>query len=301
MKKSVFYKIRRQGQVVAHCLTNPEFLSGFYFKHLLGYKLNLKAPKSFNEKLQWLKLYYWPENKKAVQCADKYAVRTYIEEVGKKELLNDILFSWDSADEIVWDDLPEQFALKCNHGCGYNIICADKSKCSEEETKKQLNRWMRENFAAFNEEPHYERIPRKIICEKYLGDNVINYNIYCFNGKATFLSVAGGLGDGVDEHLTYYNPDGTAADFKNKNYPAQPEKLSELLPEMIKTAEFLAQEFPMVRVDLFDVNGRIILSEMTFTPGGALIPFDPVEADYALGDKLDISTVMEQVSEAQQC
>ncbi len=301
MKKSIFYKIRRQGQVVAHYLTNPEFLSGIYFKHLLGYKLNLKAPKSLNEKLQWLKLYHWPDNKKAVQCADKYAVRTYIEEVGKKELLNDILFAWDSVDQIDWNALPEQFVLKCNHGCGYNILCPDKSKCDEKEIKRRLRRWMRENFAAFNEEPHYERIPKKIICEKYLGGDIINYNIYCFNGKATFFSVAGGLGDGIDEHLTYYNADGTVADFKNKNYPAKPEKLTDLLPEMIKTAEFLAQQFPMVRVDLFDVNGRIVLSEMTFTPGGALIPFDPIEADYVLGEKLDISHIITSRKEAIKC
>lgn len=279
-------------QVLAYHVTSPEFVSKIYFKHVLGYKLNLKEPKTFNEKLQWLKLYHWSNEPKAVQCADKYAVRSYIESVGKKEILNDILFSWDSADEIDWSLLPEKFVLKCNHGCGYNIICKDKSKLDEKETKKILGKWIREDFSKFNAEPHYAKIKRKIICEKFLEGEVINYNIYVFNGKAVFFSVAGGLGDGEGEFLSYFNPDGTLADFHNRSYPAKETELSPLLPEMIETAEFLAKDFPMVRVDLFDISGRIILSEMTFTPGGALIPFSSVEADRMLGDKLDITGIM---------
>lgn len=294
IKRSIFYHIRRRGQVIAHDLTSPAFVSKIYFRHVLGYKLNLKEPKTFNEKLQWLKLNYWADQPKAVQCADKYAVRSYIEEVGKGHILNDILFAWDDASQICWEELPEQFVLKCNHGCGYNIICPDKSKLDEKQTKKLLNKWMHENFSKFNAEPHYARIPRKIICEKFLGGEVVNYNIYCFNGKAVFFSVAGGLGDGVGEHLTYYNADGTMADFKNKSYPAVQGQLSALLPEMIEMAEFLSKDFPMVRVDLFDVEGKIILSELTFTPGGGLIPFDPLDADRKLGDQLDISGIMKK-------
>ena len=117
-----------------------------------------------------------------------------------------------------------------------------------------LDKWMHEDFSKYNAEPHYAKIPRRIICEKFLEGDVINYNIYVFNGKAVFFSVAGGLGEGVDEYLTYYNPDGSVANFKNKSYPVQADPLSPLLPEMLKTAEFLAKDFPMVRVDLFDIK-----------------------------------------------
>ena len=292
MKHGVLYKIRRKMQVVAYCVTSPEFVSKIYFRYVLGYKLNLKSPKTFNEKLQWLKLYHWSNEPKAVQCADKYAVRSYIEDLGKKDILNDIIDVWDNADDINWVELPQKFVLKCNHGCGYNIICKDKSRLDEKETKETLNRWMHEDFSKFNAEPHYAKIKRKIICEKFLEGEVVNYNIYVFNGKATFFSVAGGLGDGAGEYLNYYNPDGTLADFKNKSYPAKEIELSSLLPEMIETAEYLAKDLPMVRVDLFDIEGKIILSEMTFTPGGALIPFSSVAADRMLGDKLDISSCM---------
>lgn len=292
MKHGILYKARRKLQVLAYHVTSPETVSKIYFKHVLGYKLNLENPETFNEKLQWLKLYHWANEPKAVQCADKFAVRSYIESVGKKDILNDILYAWDDSDEIDWSALPEKFVLKCNHGCGYNIICKDKSKLDEKETKKILHKWIHEDFSKFNAEPHYAKIKRKIICEKFLEGEVINYNIYVFNGKATFFSVAGGLGDGQGEYLTYYNPDGTVASFKNRSYPAKQTKLSSLLPQMIETAEYLAKGFPMVRVDLFDINGKIILSEMTFTPGGALIPFSSIEADRMLGGKLDISGCM---------
>lgn len=287
--RSVFYTIRRKGQVLMYKLTSKEFVSKLYFLAILHYPLNLKKPKTFNEKLQWLKLYYWPNCENAIRCADKYEVRSYIKELGKEDILNDILFAWDSVDEIDWAELPNQFVLKCNHGCGYNIICTNKNNLDYKATLKLLDKWMHEDFSEYNAEPHYSKIKRKIICEKFLEGEVVNYNIYILNGKATFLSVAGGLGNGSDEYLTYYNPDGSVADFKNRSFPQKEEKLSVLLPEMVTMAEYLAGDFPMVRVDLFDIDGKIILSEMTFTPGGALIPFDSKKADKRLGDRLDIS------------
>ncbi|MBO4265418.1 MAG: glycosyl transferase [Clostridia bacterium] len=293
-EKSKFYQIRRKLQLAAYSLLGAETVSKIYFRHELGYKLDLKNPKTFNEKLQWLKLYYCPNTNNVIKCADKYAVRDYIKSVGKEELLNELIGVWDSADQIDWDLLPNQFALKCNHGCGYNLICADKSALDAKKVTQRFDKWMHESFGHFNAEPHYDKIKRKIICEKFLPGEVINYNIYVFNGKVVFFSVAGGLGDGVGEHLTYYNADGSLADFKNKNYPVKEGKLTDLLFEMESIAEYLAKGFPMVRVDLFDVDGKIVLSEMTFTPGGALIPFDSYEADLKLGNKLDLSELWEK-------
>ncbi len=180
--------------------------------------------------------------------------------------MNELVGVWDNTAEIDWKSLPKQFVIKCNHGCGYNIICDDKSKLDEKQTKKQLNKWMHENFGKFNAEPHYDKIQKKIICERFLGGDVVNYNIYCFRGKAVFFSCVGGLGNGINEYLTYYNADGSLADFKNRSYPVKEEELSPILPEMIKLAEKISVDFPMVRVDLFDIAGQIILSELTFTP-----------------------------------
>lgn len=287
-KSRIFYRIRRKCQVLACYVAGPVFMSKVYFRHKLGYCLNLSSPKTFNEKLQWLKLYYWPENKLAVQCADKFRVREYVKSIGRDDLLNDIIATWDNVDEIDWDTLPDQFVIKCNHGCGYNIICSDKSKANRAAVIHQLNKWMKENFALFNAEPHYGKIPKKIICEKFLGERITNYNIYCFNGKATFFSLASGLGGGVNERLTYYYPCGSKAEFKNRAYQAEDVELSSNLSLMLLTAEEFAKDFPMVRVDFYDIDGKIILSELTFTPGGALIPISPYKSNLKLGEMLDI-------------
>lgn len=288
-KKNFIYRIRRKGQILFYNVSSPEVVSKFYFKHVLGYKLNLKDPKTLNEKIQWLKLYLWPNMSEAIKCADKYAVREYLKSKNQETLLNEILFVWDSPDQIDWNDLPNQFVIKCNHGCGYNVICSNKDDLDERTVKKQLKKWMKEDFSKYNAEPHYAKIERKIICEKFLGDSITNYNLYVFNGKVTFFSVAGGLGNGEGEYLSYYMANGEPAEFYNKAYPTKKEKLSSLLPDMFKTAELLADGFPMVRVDLFDIDGKIVLSEMTFTPGGGLIPFSTIEADMNLGDMLDIT------------
>ena len=289
MKRSIFYKIRRKLQCLAYRLTSAEFVSKIYFKHVLKYKLNLQNPQTFNEKIQWLKLYEWPKNPVAIQCADKYKVREYIKKLGKEEILNELFFVWDTEKDIIWEKLPNSFVLKCNHGCGYNIICSNKNELDEKIVKKRLASWLKEDFSLFNAEPHYAKISPKIICEKYLGANVINYNIYCLNGKVVFFSVAGGLGEGCDEFLTYYNADGSIAEFENKAYKSKPQKLTSHLGQMIELAKILAGELPMVRVDFFDIDGNIVFSEMTFTPGGGLIPFSLFEADRKLGGALDIS------------
>lgn len=295
MSHGKMYKIRRKGQqLLAHVLSK-ETISKMYYKINVRQDLHLDNPVAFTEKLQWLKLYYCPNNPKVIQCADKYAVRDYIKEIGEENLLNTILGCWTDVKDIPWNELPQQFVLKCNHGCGYNIICSDKTKFDIEEAKRKLQRWMKEDYASYDIEPHYGKIKRRIICEKYLGDGVVNYNIYCFNGKPIFFSLASGLADGKDERLTYYYVDGRKAEFKNRAFQTDDVQLSSLLPEMVKCAERLSKDFPMVRVDLFDINGKMILSELTFTPGGTFIPIEPYEADIELGKMLDISKEMNKV------
>ena len=126
---------------------------------LLG-KLDLKNPRTFNEKLQWLKLYYYPQNDLAVKCADKYRVREYIKDKGYENTLVPLLGAWDNVEDIDWDSLPNKFVLKCNHGCAYNIVCNDKTEFDRIKAKKQLNTWLKEDFGAFNIEPHYSNIKK---------------------------------------------------------------------------------------------------------------------------------------------
>lgn len=288
MSKGIIYLLRRKLQIAASYFLSKETLSKIYFKIVLGEKLNLDNPKTFNEKIQWLKLYEWPNNELAIKCADKYAVREYVKSCGYEDLLNDLYGVWDNADDINWAELPDRFVLKCNHGCGYNIICPDKSKLDEKSTKKQLNKWLKEDFGRFNIEPHYSKIKPKIICEKFLGSDIVNYNVFCCNNNPEFISVIQGLGGGSDEALTYYYSDGNIAPFRSKAYPICDRKLPECVDLMLRMAKELSQPFPFVRVDFYLVKDRIILSELTFTPGGALIPFYPISYDVDLGEKLKI-------------
>lgn len=292
MKKSKLYNVRRKCQVIAQRLTTYEFMSKVYFRIVLKKKLNLKNPKSLNEKLQWLKLNEWPYNEDAIKCADKYRVREYIEKKNLGEYLNDLLFVWDRAEDIDFDALPKSFVLKCNHGCGYNIICPDKDLLDVKETREKLKKWMDEDFGHFNAEPHYSKIKRKIICEKYLGGDINNYNIFCLNGEPQFISVIKGLGAGTDESLTYYYANGEVAPFKSEAYPINDEALPSCIEKMKEIARELAKEFPFLRADFYHVDGKILLSEMTFTPGGCLIPFSPDKYDAELGKLLDITDLM---------
>ena len=193
-RDSFLYNIRRKGQIIAHKIFPDEVLSKIYFKVVLGKKLNLKNPKTFNDKMQWLKLYYYPFNSTVVKCADKYAVRKYMEEKGYAKLLVPLIGYWDNADKIDWDKLPEKFVMKCNHGCAYNILCNDKRNFDTKKATYQLNKWMKEDFGAFNIENHYSKIqPHMITCEKFLGDNITDYKFFCFNGKPEFMYVSNDL------------------------------------------------------------------------------------------------------------
>ena len=146
---------------------------------------HLKNPKKFNEKMTNLKLTY-KDNQLVSQCADKYGVREYVKSKGLEHILNELYLICNNPDEIDFDKLPDKFALKCTHGCGYNIICNDKSKLDIKETKTKLNKWLKEKYGLATQELHYLNIKPRIICEKYLCDEngklPLDYKIYCFNG-----------------------------------------------------------------------------------------------------------------------
>lgn len=287
--RGIKYKIRRKLQVLAYNITTPEFVSKLYFRLLLKYKLNLKNPKTFNEKVQWLKLYEWPKNELAIKCSDKYRVREYIKEKGMEAYLNDLYGVWSNANDIDFDKLPNQFALKCNHGCGYNIICDDKSTINEKETKKTLNEWLKEKFGKFNAEPHYDKIEPRIICEKYLGGNITDYKFYCFNGKVEFMYIASGFGKGIEEQISFFDKNGQKAPYSRSDYPIKEDaELPEKFEEMKQLSEELAKDFVFVRVDWFEENEKIYFGELTFTPCGGLMKIEPKEYDGKWGSLLKI-------------
>lgn len=295
MEKGIAYFIRRKCQVIALRLTSPEFMSKIYFKIVLKKKLNLENPETFNEKLQWLKLYEWPNNPIAIQNGDKYEVRKYLEEKGMGEYLNDLIGVWDDVEDINWDELPQQFAMKCTHGCGYNIICDSKQDLDIKKTKKLLKRWMKEDFGKFNVELHYSKMKPRIICEKYLGGNMVDYKFFCFGGKASFMYIAQGFGKGEDEKITFFDENGKKADFRRTDYPAFEEaQLPKQYEKMKELSEKLSQDVPFVRVDWFEAEGKIYFGELTYTPCGGLMKLSPESYDKEIGKKLDISNLIDK-------
>ncbi len=295
-RDSIAYKTRRKMQVIAHKLLPDTLMSKVYFKLVLGKKLDIKNPKTFNEKLQWLKLYYYPENKTVVQCSDKYAVRKYIEEKGYGDTLVPLLGTWEKAEDITWDNLPEKFVLKCNHGCAYNILCPDKQEFDKKKAEKQLNSWLKEDFGAFNIEVHYSRItPRVITCEEYLGDCITDYKFFCFNGKPQCIYVSNDLVHDRQAQIGFFYLDGTKMPLKRDDYTdISSVEFPAYFHEMRNMAEQLAKNFPFVRVDFFIANGKYYFAELTFTPGACMMPFNPDKYDLEWGDMLDISMLKKE-------
>lgn len=271
------------------CFLSYDLASKIMFRAIMNENLDLKKPVTFNEKIQYLKLKEYRNNQLAADCADKYAVREYIEKKGLKNLLNELYYVWDSVDDIDWDKLPESFVLKCNHGCAYNIICPDKSKLDIKDAKKKLKKWMKEDFSLVTAEPHYKLIDRKIICEKYLASKIIDYKIFCFGGVPKFLYISQGTMH-IDLKVSFFNLDGTPASFRRTDYePLEGNfELPSNFDEMVKISKVLSEDFKFARIDLFSVDGKIYFSEITLTPSSGMMPLSPKEYDRKLGDMIEL-------------
>ena len=292
-RNSLLYKVRRKCQVLAHKVVSDEAMSKLYFKIVLHKKLNLKNPQTFNEKIQWLKLYYYPKNPLVVNGADKYAVREYIARKGYGDRLVPLLGIWDRAEDIEWDKLPNEFVLKCNHGCAYNIVVSDESILDKEVTIKQLNEWLKEDFGAFNIEIHYSEIKRHVItCEEFLGENITDYKFFCFNGKPYCIYVSTDLIHDRQAQIGFFYLDGKKMPLRRDDYTDIPEvSLPPFYDEMKKAAEVLCKDFPFVRVDFFIANNTWYFAELTFTPGAGMMPFNPEKCDSEWGKMLRLPEV----------
>lgn len=284
-------KLLRQMRKIVTTIS-PDLSNRIMYLALVKKPLRLKDPQTFNEKLNYLKLKVFPQDPLVIRCADKVAVRDYLAEKGLERYLPRSYGVWQRAEDIDWDALPEQFVLKCSHGCGYNIICRDKAKLDKAQTIKKLNGWLREDFWKVTCEPHYRTIPHRILCEEYLGDDPLDYKFFCFGGQPEvfYISQKEG-GDFHSARLLLMDMEGRPTEYQRVDYariektPALPQGFG----EMKELAAKLAQDFPFVRVDLYNIDGRIWFSELTFTPSAGMIRLAPESGNRLLGSKLDLS------------
>lgn len=248
----------------------PLVLTCWYYKFTKR-KLDLHNPQTFNDKIQWSKLYDSTPIK--TRLADKYAVREWVKEKIGEEYLIPLLGVYDRFEDINFNTLPDRFVIKCNHGSGYNIIVKDKKQLDLKRTQKQLNQWMHENFAFKGGfELHYLPIKPKIIIEKYMEDEtgeLRDYKFFCFNGKPEFVWVDSQRY--VHHKRNLYDLNWNLLPFKFNvfdNFPSIPKPAC--LPQLIDLAGVLSTDFNMVRVDFYVIDNHIFFGEFTFTSGSGL-------------------------------
>jgi hypothetical protein len=288
--RNIYFKVNKN--IVAFLIKNsPVLASKYLYRRGTGEKLNLKNPQNFNDKLQWLKLYW--QHPLVVKCADKYEVREYVKSCGCEEVLNELYGVYETTSEIDWDSLPSKFALKCTHGCGFNIICDDKSKIDKNETLEKLNRWLKIDYSLYAAELHYANIKPRIICEKYIETDAgflpNDYKMFCFDGKVyctmvcTLRNTGHAVMDFYDrswEIKLLYDEDSLLS---NREI-ARPKSYE----KMIEVAEKLSKPFPFVRIDFYDYNSTAILGEMTFTMAGCAIADFTDEGQKKLGELIKL-------------
>lgn len=279
---------RRRYARYAEQYSDREFVEILYQKANEGRLPNLNEPKTFTEKLQWLKLYY--REPKIPICSDKVEVKKYLEEKGYAHLLIPTLAIYDSVDELCIDELPDDFILKASHGSGWNVICHNKNKINWKRTKKIMSTWLKQNLYVYGREWNYkEQIPRLIVEPLMDTKPLVDYKFMCFNGRVRAMQV------NHDEDGKHY------VDFYDGDWNLIPEMGCGVAPcsgkaipkpaqfdEMKEIAEELSQPFPFVRVDLYNIKGAIYFGEMTFFPGSGFWSISPQQQDLAFGEWLKL-------------
>ena len=259
----------------------------------LGYKINIEQPKTFNEKLQWLKLH--DRNPLYTQLVDKYEVRKFVaEKIGEEHLIPLLGGPWDSVDEIDFDALPEQFVLKTTHDCGGIVICTDKGSFDREAAKAKLAKHLKRKYYCGNREWPYKNVKPRIIAERYMaddtGDGLRDYKFYCFNGEPKFMLIATDRFEkDTETKFTYFDMDFNRLPFSWSG-PIDSRKLEKpsTFNEMREIAEKLSAGIPHVRVDLYESAGKVFFGELTFYDSSGTEKIDPPEWDEIIGSWLEL-------------
>lgn len=294
-----------------------EFYLKKEFKIRMGKELNLDDPQTFNEKLQWLKIH---DRKPAyTEMVDKYAAKQYVADRIGEQYIIPTLGVWEHFDDIDFDNLPNQFVLKCTHDSGGLIICKDKRKLDKVAAKKKLEKCLKRNYYWAGREWPYRDVPPRIIAEKYMVDNdeagkdeslkdcnegytlwihaefdyqsekedLRDYKFYCFDGVMKFVMINSDRNSDKPTKADYFDRDFNWLDFTwgYEHAACRPEK-PDGFDEMIAIAEKLAQGLPHVRVDLYECNGHIYFGELTFFDGSGFDKIEPIEWEYRIGEML---------------
>lgn len=264
-----------------------------YFYLRLHRKINWKNPQHLNDKLQWLKFNYRFPLQSVV--SDKYLVREYVKEKIGEEYLIPLYGNWTDFEDIKFDELPNQFVLKCNHDSGGLAICKDKNTFDKAKARKKINRCLKQNFYYVGREYQYKNIIPRIICEKFISDdgNVpMDYKIYCFNGNPDLILVCKDRFNNNSHKAQYLyfdqNWNFVPLNHGDENIENVDIKKPDNLDKMIEIAKILSQDFVFARIDLYNINGIIYFGEITLSPNSGFDPDITEETDLMFGNRLHI-------------
>ncbi len=278
-----------QHKPFCYLLSDEKWLEA-YFRAYHHKKLNLENPRTFNEKLQWLKLYDRKIEYKMM--SDKYGVRKYIADKIGEDYLIPLIGAWDSVDEIDFSLLPNKFVLKCNHDSAGLVICRDKNKLDVCAAKRKLKKCLKRDYFWAGREDNYRGFPKKIIAEKYMTDGdkdeLTDYKFFCFDGEPKFVQVdTGRFSDHVrnfyDLEWNFINVENGKKNDKNRQI-GKPRQLN----EMLNIARKLSDGLIHVRVDLYLISNRIYFGELTFHHGGGGMYVSPDSFDYEWGSYIKL-------------
>jgi hypothetical protein len=290
-KKSIVKKIK----YMLRFISDKRYVK-IYYRLKMHKKLNLKEPKTYSEKLNWLKLN--DHNPLYTKLVDKYEVKDYIKNEIGEEYVIPTYGIYNNVDEIDLDKLPNQFVLKCTHDSEGIVICKDKSKLDWKAAKKKLKQCLKYNFYYIGREWPYKNVKPRIIVEKYMEDKIahelIDYKVLCFDGVPKIIfTCTDRYTDGLK--VTWFDLNWHKLPFE-RHYPASNKKIAKpkKFDEMIKFSEKLSKNIPFVRMDWYEINGDLYFGEYTFYPGSGMEEFTPEEWDYKLGELIKLPSKKER-------
>lgn len=300
-------KIKRYLNALYKFITNKDYRflilsgQGFYdnmddeaylkrkYKACMGREIHLDSPQTFNEKLQWLKLH--DRKPEYTTMVDKYAVKMYVADIIGEKYIIPTLGVWNHFDEIDFDKLPNQFVLKCTHDSGGIVICKDKNKLDLKSAKKKIEKSLKQNYYWSGREWPYKDVKPRIIAEEYMidesGYELKDYKFFCFNGEPKMMFIA--TDRGSDTKFDFYDMEFNHLPFTNGHPNANKQiKKPKNYSTMLALSAKLSFGIPHVRVDFYNINGKIYFGELTFFHWSGLVPFEPEEWDYKLGSWLKL-------------
>ncbi len=291
--------------VIAFCewlgVHHPVLLARIRYFARFKKPLHLKNPQTLNEKILFLSLK--TDTSLWTRCADKYEVRDYVKECGLEDILIPLVGVWEHATDIDFDKLPDEFVLKATHGSGDIKVVTDKSKLNIPKIVAEFEEDLKHQYGALESGHHYMRIKPRMIAEELIhndpetakiSSSIIDYKIWCFNGKCYWLWACANRDEHTTEVMTYdteWNEHPEYSIFENDYRHGDILPKPKNLDRMIEVAEKLAKPFPCVRVDLYNIDGKIYFGELTFTSYGGLQDFYTEEFQLLAGSKIDLSGV----------